>query len=351
MAQPAKPLLHTEYIDPAGLQLAQEHLRRARELSGLTPRQLRRASRLQHYLQSVDRTYSRMLLRPDGPGALPLRSLQCSYWFGCAGPWGRLYCTANKGPLDEDGRPTYVCVQGMPKQLRYYLLGRFARDLDIANCHPTLLLHLARTYHTWEENAGASALQMPALTRLCEERDDVYTSIADFHFLQERVPGWRRERVKDLFVRLLNGGSYDAWRAEVKFSGKRARFVGELQREVQRLRDAVLASEKFSWMVRREMWQQQQKGKEGERMKWGTFSKVAQHLEHTVLMAMRDHLMREQWLVLSLVFDGLVVYDRPDRAVDTAAIEAAVLAATGFAVAVVEKPLFGVRPDEDALLL
>ena len=55
---------------------------------------------------------------------------------------------------------------------------------------------------------------------------------------------------------------------------------------------------------------------------------------------MRGFLAAHGWKVLTLCFDGLIVLDDPARTLDLAAMDAHILAKTGFKLNVVEKPLF-----------
>ena len=56
---------------------------------------------------------------------------------------------------DGDVYPRNICVQGMPGVLRTYLLRRIVHDLDIENCHVSLMYQLGRGMHEWPEFGGA----------------------------------------------------------------------------------------------------------------------------------------------------------------------------------------------------
>ena len=44
----------------------------------------------------------------------------------------------------------------MPKALRPYLMRHWAHDIDIENCHVSLMYQLAQYYHPWPEHEGVS---------------------------------------------------------------------------------------------------------------------------------------------------------------------------------------------------
>lgn len=250
------------------------------------------------------------------------------------------------GPKWSEKETSYICAQGMPNAIRPYLMQKWGHDLDIENCHVSLMYQLGSTYHKWDEHEEKNlpALSLHMMEMLYKDRDEFIKHIADFHFLasdQDMYPGYQKELVKPLLLRILYGGRYDTWLEEQNlFVGQKSPRVLRLERELGILRDAVLRSERFAWLVRSENEAQKRRGRLRDAADRGVFSKVAQYLECEVLLAMRQHLLNKGWDVHSLVFDGLIVGDRPDVKLNLAEIERYVEHETHFTVRIVEKPLF-----------
>lgn len=336
---------HIEWVDVEGMNAAK------REVEAFVPNDpiaIRRKAFLLSYLASIDRLYGPTLIGPEGRSA---RSMRCVY---SRVREGRLYCRTQRGPDWNDGEPSYICAQGMPKALRPYLMRHWAHDIDVENCHVALLYQLARWYHTWPEHEGrAQPLRLDSLRELYEHRAEFIEHVSDLHGFAtdaERYAGYRKETCKPLFLRILYGGTYDAWlRDHNLFFGHRSQRVMRLQREIEAIRMAVLRSQRFASLVQRERAAQRNHDKSLEAIDRGAFSKVAQSLECEVLLAMRAYLLVNKWRVLSLVFDGLMVQHRSDATLDLRAMALHVERETQFVVRIVEKPLYGVEPTREEL--
>lgn len=337
---------HIEWIDVEGLQAAR------RDVEAFTPEArdaARRKAFLLAYLDAIDRLYGPVLV---GPGGRRARSMRCVY---SRVRGGRLYCRTQRGPEWNGREPSYVCAQGMPKALRPYLMRHWAHDIDIENCHVALMYQLGQSYHLWPEHDGrVEALRLEALRELYEHRAEFIEHVADVHGFPtdaERHIGYRKDLCKPLFLRILYGGTYEAWlRDHGLFFERRSHKVMRLQREIEALRMAILRSRRFAPLVQRERAaQQSHDAKSIAAIDRGTFSKVAQSLECKVLLAMRAYLLANGWRVLSLVFDGLMVQHRCDVALDLDAMASHVERETHFALRIVEKPLYRAEPRREDL--
>lgn len=339
---------HTEWIDSEGCELARADLQ---QLCGtvLTARQHERAMFLLRYIDQVDTTFGPTT---TGPLGLPARPLRCTY---NRVRNGRLYSNAPRGPVKSGERHTYICTQGMPSALRPYLMRKWAHDLDIENCHVTLLYQMGASYHLWAEHTNKPAeLHLPMLKRLYSDRSEFIEHIVEVHDLptdESRYPGFRKTVAKELFLRILYGGKYISWLNDMGICvHNRSPRVNRLEREIQILRNAFLQSKRFSWLVDMERASQHQRGRLDDAVLRGTFSKIAQYLECTVLLSMRAYLLERGWNVLSLVFDGLTVCHDPNRTVDLKDMSKYIELDTQFCVNIVEKPLFMQALDKSSLL-
>jgi hypothetical protein len=234
-------------------------------------------------------------------------------------------------------------------------MGKWGHDIDIANCHVSLMYQLGESYHTWpEHNGSVRALTLDTMKMLYSERSHFIDLIADTHLLdkdEDRYPGYRKNICKPLFMRILYGGTYDTWLREHNlFFGPRSPHIVRLEEEVSNLRRVILKSKRFAEISGRERVSQERSGKQSEASERGAFAKIAQHLECTVLLCIRDYLMQNGWKIHSLIFDGLIVEHRPDATIDFESLEAYIEKHTQFKITVAEKPLFNVDLLDDTLL-
>lgn len=331
-----------EWIDPKGVDEARRHIACVSKLAR-TPRANRRAQFLLKYLDAIDVIYGPQM---SGPNGLLGRPLSCKYK---QVRYGRLYCTTHQGPKKEDDTyPRYICAQGMPSILRTYLLRHFVHDIDIQNCHVSLMYQLGAKVHEWQEHKGKMApLALHTMKELYEHRNKFIEHVADAHHLDKdstKWEGYRKDLIKGLLLRIMYGGSYDSWMEENGIYGMKVTKVLRLQAELDRLRDVILQSSQFKDIIDAESLAQRRKQTNVERVRRGVFSKIAQHLECKVLLAMKDFLETGGYKVHSLIFDGLTVEHAKDMP-DLKKMEAHIQNSTGFSVQIVEKPLY--YPVED----
>ena len=185
-------------------------------------------------------------------------------------------------------------------------------DIDVVNCHPELLLQLARRH-------GADA---PALAAYVRAREPTLDAV-------RRHYGCGREAAKALFLRTINGGGERRWKADFKVAhGVRTHDgLAAFARECLRLRGLLL--EKYP-----------RRRAAAARNEWSACAQVLQGFEDDVLAAMEAFFRDAGFDVSVLVFDGLMV--RRPRDVTAAvlrAAEARVAVETGFRVRLARKDM------------
>lgn len=339
----------TEWIDPQGMAEARQDLT---QILVAHPNQSRRVAYLREYLNAVDRVYDRARLK--GPAGCLARPLQCEYT--CI-RFGRLYCMTHRFPkFNGADQPRYICAQGMPNVLRPYLMRKWAHDIDVANCHVTLMYQLGKYYHLWPEHAERNVppLCLDTLQELNDRRSEFIEYIADAHFLDEdaqQYRGFRKDTIKPLILRIMYGGSYEAWIKEQGLFAPPCAKVVKLQMEMKALRTALLNSVRFAPLVAVERQAPKTRQRTQSAIDRGIFSKIAQHVECIVLLSMCDYLHANGWTVHSLIYDGLTVEHCAGFELDTRAMERYVEYDTQFIVSIVEKPLYSTsRPDPKSLM-
>ena len=343
-----------EYVDVEGMREARAQIE-ASIASGdvLTAREQRRRD---HFLQVID-AFDRELLPFDEANAnchllgLRVRSMLCAYNDRDGG--GRLYPHSKGAVVDHSKlipETRSICFQSANRELRPFLCGRFGRDFDLVNCHPEILRQIASQLE-WEDGREA-----PTLTELdfyCDDRPAFIDHVADVHKLRSDqeagIADYRKDRAKMLVMRLIFGGAYDAWLADVCAAyGRSASHeprsprIKALAAQLAELRRAVFESTRFRQFVQFDRARLRARGDKltDRAIDRSVFARVAQKIENDVLDVIRDSLHDSGWLVLSLCFDGVLVLHQPGRMVDPSQIEAKIFESTALRMRLVEKPFF-----------
>ena len=239
--------------------------------------------------------------------------------------------------------------QGCPKALRSRFVGRFCHDVDIKNCHPVIAVQLPSKLTL---PASYGCVELPHFADYAEHRDRWIDDIATLHEIAEHTEGQRKELVKNLFVRLMYGGQYEAWsRTKLKRPLQhRHSGVDHVCDELVKLREAVFASEEWGGFAAAELERQAAKGKDSEACKRSTFSVILQTIEDDILQVIVNAFQDLGWKTTTLIYDGMHVLDDPSLELTDALrhAERRVRAVTGYNIELTEKPLFGLheRPIE-----
>ncbi|MBE35819.1 MAG: hypothetical protein CMI16_09755 [Opitutaceae bacterium] len=330
----------TEFVDVRGVR---EMRRQIAELVAQPQRTEAELKRADMFVRWIDTLEQECGPPKDGPLGFEVRPLQCDYRSRHGG--GRIYATGMATIETGPGKAKTVCVQGAPREVRPFLCCRFAHDYDLKNCQPSILYQLPRRLSWTDKRAPPD---MTELRKWCDDRPEWIEHVAEAHSLpsdEDRFPEYRKDTVKELMIRLMFGGTYDAWLKENNMDTKyepRSERVMKLAEELANLRKAVFDSCEWLAFVRKDRERLKREGKKetDEAIDKSVFSRIAQSLENEVLSSMRRHLHENGWRALTLCFDGLVVQHRPERTLDLEAMNARIKKDTKFDLEVVEKALF-----------
>lgn len=334
----------TEYIDDRGCREFQKQLSALMQSAALTPKQRRRGEYLQRFVNVCNQEYGSVI---DGPLGLPARPLVCKYRQRNDG--GRLYPNGMpKAPGWHKGEARSACIQGMTREMRPFMCGRWAHDYDMKNAQPEMLSQMPNRL-SWADER--SPPKLPELQRWCADRPEYIEHVAEVHRLPtdaERHPEYRKDCVKELMMCLIFGGQYRSWinRVCADFnrpvsSEPRSARVDALAAELAQLRKDVFESREWRDFAARDRARIVAAGKKkGDEIDRSVFARIAQKTENEVLTVMRAFLKENGWTVLTLCFDGLLVCHRPERTLDLAAMNARILQDTGYKIEIVEKPMF-----------
>tara|TARA_Y100000389_G_scaffold179868_1_gene194304 strand:- start:468 stop:2156 length:1689 start_codon:yes stop_codon:yes gene_type:complete len=326
----------TEYIDPQGFASLKWQVSALLKSEVLSPKERDRVIYFQRLVQGIDETYGDPV---EVHGRL-LRPLEVDYREKHGG--GRDWAT-NAKLIDDpfSTEPKAICLQQMYSEIRPFLCGRFARDIDQVSSQPTIVDKMMDLL-SWTD--GRAPPERPRLRSWIADRKGFIDAVAKCHGIEDRYEDERKNAVKGLMVRLLFGGTYKAWIEEdlKRDSDTEPRFpqIVKLVEELDAIRKAVFESNQWGPWCAGHAERLRKDGKTEIEVGRGTFALWAQKQESIVLKAMRGHLEEEGWAVVALVFDGLIVFDRPGCALDLRAMEARILKDTRIAMQISEKPLF-----------
>ena len=201
--------------------------------------------------------------------------------------------------------------------IRRAACGGFCIELDISNANPTIALYLAKKFGTCSN--------YPELERYIENKDRVWEEVAQ-HFRgihNANVPD--SDEIKNLFIRLLFGGSYRAW-AEANGLSKWAtpQCALAFEREMRKIyfiissnpeyRLLVAAKDAFNKQIDIDAKKKKQppNAKKTKKKSNASVLSVAIHaIEDTAIKIMEEVLHENGYHVISLIFDGLLV--RPEN--------------------------------------
>ena len=270
---------------------------------------------------------------------------------------------------------THPSMQGCPSSLRPRIVSRFYHDVDMVNCHPTLMLQTA-------EKMNVPSYKVQKLREYVTHRQSMLVRIGEHY-------GIPAAKAKYGVLRVLNGGSIAAWvndpatgcsrnkdepQPDLRDMEEVARVVRDTffampkyKEHVEALRAELTATTKAKVAAAEARVQAASAGgKEQARLELGNARRKASttaiersllsaclfELEDQVLMAIVECFEAERWTVSSFQFDGLHVEHRATDSQDAqtgkwAELEEAMRAAEraveeklGYKIQLTEKALF-----------
>jgi len=332
-----------EFVDVDGIAAARRQLE-ALAAGELSPKQRERLQFFNEFLQQIVQNFEPRDV--DGPREILCRRMLCVYKRKAA--IGRLYTSNTKTMPDwsKDQAPRAICLQGAPRELRPFLCARLCRDYDMKNAQPQLLRQVAQQL---EWHPPRPPPDLPELEDWCAHREAFIDHVAEVHALPadaERWEDFRKDAVKELVISLIFGGAYEGWLRrrglDTAPEAPRSPKIVRLQRELAALREAVFTSLRWAPHVaeQRERLRREGKKETDEEIDRSVFALIAQSEEDRILAAMRQAADAQGFQVLSLQFDGFFVREKPGRRLDLADVSMRIARDTGYAMEVVEKPLF-----------
>ena len=123
-----------------------------------------------------------------------------------------------------EGRVYAQGMQPLPHRIRHTIAGEFDHDIDIVNCHPTLLA----------QKCDELGISCEMLKQYIATRGEVLKGMEELYEVT-------RDDAKDLFIRLLNLGTYAAWARHHAITKKPSKFIQDFEEELLKIQDLFWA--------------------------------------------------------------------------------------------------------------
>jgi hypothetical protein len=193
--------------------------------------------------------------------------------------------------------------EGYENEARGSLSGRYYHDIDVVNCHPTLM---------WQFAQKVFEIDTPECKKFCANRQEYYDQIAE-----------TKDEAKSAMFRILYGGACN--------------FVClyPFKMECDSLAKRLTKHTDYA-----KLWDVVKEAKE-EKNPLGSFlSLVLQTEERKVLLAMRQFFTDKKWSADVLCYDGLMIRKEAEDITDDTLrqCEAHIKEVTGYSIQLSEKP-------------
>ena len=202
---------------------------------------------------------------------------------------GRLNIRINDIKVDKDGSPkdTCRCQYNMYNLVKASICDKYYVDLDIKNCHPSILLQVFKK----------NKLQCVSLEKFVNQRDRLF---AKFYKV-----GIHKPECKKLFMAIFYGGSIKNWCNKNKFDFTVIpKLFTDLEKEITEGRETLMTrDENYKYMEKAH-----KKCEEMDceyNLKGKALSYFIQSIECSLLMKMYYFITSNNYIVGSLIHDGL----------------------------------------------
>ena len=215
-----------------------------------------------------------------------------------------------------EGRIYAQGMQPLPHRIRHTIAGEFDHDIDIVNCHPTLLA----------QKCDELGISCEMLKRYIATRDEVLKGMEELYKVS-------RDDAKDLFIRLLNLGTYAAWARHHAITKKASKFIQDFEEELLKIQDLFWA--KFT--AKHKCY------KKSLNPKASLVSFVIQVIENDILAEIvKFEEQRCGRTVSVLIFDGCQIRRDPAKPLTQTELDQCadyVFEQTGYRIQLIEKPM------------
>ena len=219
------------------------------------------------------------------------------------------------GKNRNSGRIYGSGMQPLPHRVRHTIAGEFDHDIDIINCHPDIL----------SQECDKIGIHCSKLKEYINNRDSVLADV----IMKYRVT---RDQAKNLFIRMLNVGSFKAWCVENAVKGKPNNFISEFEKELTLIQDAFW--NKYP--------QRHRTFKSSDNPRRTLLSFIIQEIENDILSEIVRFEEQRGRTVTVLIFDGCQIRKDPTKPLLQTELDQCsefVKQETGYKIRLIEKPM------------
>jgi hypothetical protein len=218
-----------------------------------------------------------------------------------------------------------VSLQGMDKCVRNALASSIYHDIDIKNCHASLLEEVARKLK--------NPIDTPNLTYYNEHREECVSQLPDG---------------KNLMQRLVYGGSIEQWRCDTNYEGDVPKIYKDVQNEVRLITTTLLLENPDYKKIVKEV-------KKTENVKDSqVLSYFLSTIESEIVKDMMNRFEELGWMVGAYIYDGFLIERKEGMEPPIKEVAEFITEETGFLIELTEKPmefpegiLSGTTPDDE----
>ena len=223
----------------------------------------------------------------------------------------------------------FPCFQSLPGVVRRLVADNKYVEVDLGNAHPTIL------FHFFPEKESL---------RLCiDGRRELLSEVVDSCRVSEGD-------AKELFIRLVYGGSISAWRTDhqVAPSSRIPDFVMRFSNDISEIISFLQGQEWFSKFSKIAQYRNNSTKFRGKRWESTATALWLQDVEAEMMVSAISELQRQGVAVASLIHDGVLISADDNERVDLDALNDAVRLQSGITLATFKiKPLAISESDEE----
>ena len=174
------------------------------------------------------------------------------------------------------------------RELRHTIFFDTCADIDVVNAHPIMLLQICK----------ANGINCKYLKKYVKHRDEILKDIIEIYKTS-------RDNAKNLFISLINNGSFDNWIIKNKIENKEpSKFILKFKEETSIIGDVILKNNPKILKAMEKL------EKEKENIKGSLISYYLQEYECQILETVYLYCVKNRYIEnnnCSLCFDGLMI--------------------------------------------
>lgn len=187
------------------------------------------------------------------------------------------YETASSSPF---GRLYGNGMQNVSKGIRGFLCGGLTTDIDFKNCHPTILYYICIKHD----------IKCRFLTEYITKRDELLDTLST-------ELNKSRDDIKIEIIKAINNENH-------KLETTENVFLINFGIEIKKIQNKLYNIDEYEWLVD----EVKKDNKKQYNLKGSFISHLCCYTENIMLMSLYDFLIKKDYIIHSLMFDGLMIY-------------------------------------------